>query len=94
MAIDNDQPRPELALVPSIGLTAAEPEVDEALVEMLESLTARARTGEILSVVVCGDLTGREAFTAISGEVDVLRSIGALEMLKMRLLAAVDDDED
>jgi hypothetical protein len=66
--------------------------VNEELVGQLEELLGRARKGELVAAVVCGELTGRETFSAMSGDFDVFRMLGALEFAKARVLAQVEPD--
>lgn len=74
------------------GLQATPPPVNDELVAYLEGLLERARKGEVVSAVFCGELTGREVFTALSGDFDVFRMLGALEFVKSRVLAQVEPD--
>lgn len=74
---------------PSSGPTMigeASPEVNRGLVEVLERLLADAKSGEVLSAVICGELTGRETFSMMSGAYDPFRMIGSLELAKVRII--------
>jgi hypothetical protein len=66
--------------------------VNEELVGQLERLLERARTGELVSLAICGELTGREVFSLVGGEIDVFRMLGAVEVTKARVLALAELD--
>lgn len=78
----------DLIAVLSPAPTEAQPQV----IEMLENLLARARTGEVLSFAVACELTGREVMTGHSEPASVFALIGAVEHLKQRLLRKADDE--
>lgn len=82
--------------ITTIGLASVEAPVDPELIATLEGLVERARKGEVLSIALCGEMTGREIFTALAGNIDVPRTIGTLEILKLRLALAAESagDED
>lgn len=71
-----------------ISLTPAEPEVNEELVRFLEHMLAEAKAGRVLSLACSGEKTGREVFSMFSGDFDVFRMLGSLELLKSRIAAS------
>jgi hypothetical protein len=59
------------------------------VVRILESLLEMAKNGEILSLVVCGELTGSRTVTSVSlvtNGSDVARLNFSLDQAKMKLL--------
>ena len=70
-----------------ISIAPAEPEVNEELVRFLEHLLVEAMAGRVLSLACAGEKTGREVFSMFSGDFDVFRMLGALELLKSRIVA-------
>lgn len=71
----------------------APPKVNQELITALEHLLERARSGELLAVAICGELTGRQVSTLVSGECDVFRMLGGLEVVKRKVLARVEVSE-
>lgn len=63
------------------------------VVWLLRDLLARAQTGEIQSVAVATEADQSSITTGFAGDIDVWRLVGAMEELKLRLLArpTVDD---
>ena len=63
--------------------------VNMGVVRTLESLLDMAKKGEILSLVVCGELVGSQTVTSVSlvpNGSDVARLNFSLDQAKMRLL--------
>ncbi len=61
--------------------------VDEELVSILQTLTERAKAGELISVALCGQIAGESVATAYHvGQGDYAHLIAGLEQVKYRLL--------
>lgn len=67
-----------------------QPDVDQELIDALESLLAQARSGELRSLVASAQFTGREVLTLVAGDVEPFVTLGALEFAKARVLARID----
>lgn len=65
-------------------------EVNVELVSFLQRLLDDAKEGRVLSIACAGEMTGREVFSSFSGDFDVFRMLGALELLKARIMARVE----
>lgn len=72
-----------------IALPIAQP-TNAELVAFLERLLDDAKAGRLLSIACAGEMTGREVFSTFSGDFDVFRMLGALELLKSRIMARVE----
>ncbi len=70
----------------SAPLTALQPRTQPAVIELLEDLLAQARRGEIQALAIASEVSDRSVGTAFTGDVDIWRMIGAMELLKARLL--------
>lgn len=69
----------------------AKPNVDDRVVQLLRSLLARAEAGELRGFALAGEMTGREVVTSTAGDFDVFRVLGALDILKARMIAGVEE---
>ena len=68
-------------------VSAAPPEVDEGLVDRLEKMLDLAQTGQLQSLVAVGALINGEMLTSTGPSPDLWADIGALEIVKSRLIA-------
>lgn len=69
-------------------LRAVEPAPDPSIVEISESLLARIKTGEILSIAVAAEIRGRctASIFSLGSNGDVAHLVTSFERLKLRLL--------
>lgn len=78
-----------------IGIIKHEPQPD--VVEALEDLLARAKSGQITGLCLCAELVGRETASVRAGDFGMFQMIGSLTLLAQRLgqvvLEGEDDDE-
>ncbi len=65
---------------------ALKPAVDDRLVEALEEWLARAKTGEIVGVVLLGNCVGNEIMHKWAGRVPLDRALLAFEYFKRETL--------
>lgn len=78
----DDQAGAPLASVARLAETA----VNDDVVAILKDLLERAVSGEVVGLIACGELTGREIFSVHAGG-EVFRMLGALEFAKHRVVA-------
>jgi hypothetical protein len=69
------------------ALAEVKPAADDRVVAYLRTLLERAEAGELLAVAIAGELTGREVITGVAGEHDMFRILGALDMMKSRIIS-------
>lgn len=65
-----------------------------AVVELLELALARAQNGELQNVAIVGTLQNDYDYAAFSGNINRLRLVGQLELVKANLLDEVRNDEE
>lgn len=69
-------------------LTPVAPKVDQDVVQMLEHALELALSGEFVSIAIAAEHTGMRIATAFAGDITTYTIVGALETLKLRILAA------
>lgn len=73
----------ELTLVPATVVPNGE------VVVMLEALLEQARSGQLISLVACGEMRGQESMTVLGGDIDIIHCLGILDVLRMRMHSAI-----
>jgi hypothetical protein len=71
-----------------LKLIPIQPPVREDLVEKLERILERARSGEIIGISMVSTARTGNVVTSWTESGDLFRDIGALELLKHEMLAA------
>lgn len=71
-------------------VTEADRFVDTDLVARVETLLEQVKAGELLSLSFVGIMTDKSIMTSSGPTPDMFSTIGALELLKFRLLEGMD----
>lgn len=76
-------------------LRPAKNAVSPEVVAMLRDMLAKAESGELVSIAIAGEMTGKRTVTAVGSaeEFDLVRMLGSLEILKLRVLAHFDPED-